>query len=102
MQLILVKFYTTINEDDYVSGDYINIFIRHGNKIILNKVFECQEGPLPEVLGNEICFEILCYALTNKQCKVIGKYENICDVKCYNMTNELTICEHLQILGVIK
>lgn len=44
MQLMLVKFYTTINEDDYVTGEYINIFIRHGNKTIINKVFECQEG----------------------------------------------------------
>ena len=102
MQLILAKFFTTINKDEYVTAEYVNVIFKENKRMILNKVFSAQEGPLPDVLSNSICFEILCYAILHNSVDVVGKYENIEDVKCYDLPTELTICYDLQSLGVIK
>ena len=102
MQLILMKFHTTTNKEEYITAEYINVIFKVSHRIILNKVFECQEGPLPDVLSDETALELILYALMSSQCDVLGDYEDITDIATFDLPCEHIILSDLKIRGLIK
>lgn len=102
MQLILVKFYTSINKEESITAEYINVVLRNSDRIILNKVFECQEGPLPDVLTKETVLELILYTIMSPQSDVLGEYEEIIDIIAYALPHEHLILSDLKIRRLIK
>lgn len=102
MQLSLVKFYTTIDKEESVTAEYIIVVLRSNTRVILNKVFECQEGPLQDILSDETILELILYTIMSSQCDVLGVYEGITDIVTYDLPCEHIILSDLKIRGLIK
>ena len=102
MQLSLVKFYTTVDKEESVTVEYISVVVSSNNRVILNKVFECQEGPLPDVLSDETALELILYTIMSSQCDVLGDYEEIIDIATFDLPCEHIILSDLKIRGLIK
>lgn len=102
MQLSLVKFYTTLDKEESVTVEYITVVVSSNNRVILNKVFECQEGPLPDVLSDETALELILYTIMSSQCDVLGDYEEIIGIATFDLPCEHIILSDLKIRGLIK
>lgn len=102
MQLSLVKFYTTVDKEESVTAEYITVVVSSNNRIILNKVFECQEGPLPDVFSDETALELILYTLMSSPCDALGDYEGIIDIATFDLPCEHIILSDLKIRGLIK